>query len=122
MARPTLCRKELFPSTMGVHPGAAPGGPPRIVEDPVAFARSSGWGRADPTEVRQVADGTHKDLYVDSTVGPLAHAACPLFVDSDQDLEALTERFDDLLMDGEDITSFMCSDRLGLCPSVRDEL
>lgn len=112
-----LCNKKRFPKTMGVILGETDRA--KVVEDAVEFARSSGWGFKDPTELDRVADGTHKDLHVDQKIGGHLAAVCPLWVEGQ--LKHLERNLEEILQDGEEVAHFLCARQLGFC-ARRDDL
>eukprot|EP00405_Crypthecodinium_cohnii_P050342 CAMPEP_0206605412 /NCGR_PEP_ID=MMETSP0325_2-20121206/50400_1 /ASSEMBLY_ACC=CAM_ASM_000347 /TAXON_ID=2866 /ORGANISM="Crypthecodinium cohnii, Strain Seligo" /LENGTH=224 /DNA_ID=CAMNT_0054120951 /DNA_START=111 /DNA_END=785 /DNA_ORIENTATION=- len=118
MAKDSICASSRFSDRMGV--GHRVGKyPPRLVEDAVQFARGSGFGHKDPTELKRVADGTHEELRRDRTVGPYVMTACFYWLDGL--LEPLSDALEDLLMDGRGLMDFVCNDHLKVCEN-RDEL
>mmetsp|Transcript_8271 Transcript_8271/g.21171 ORF Transcript_8271/g.21171 Transcript_8271/m.21171 type:complete len:114 (+) Transcript_8271:136-477(+) len=90
----------------------------KLVEDAVAFARGSGYGHKDKTELERVADGTHEELWRDRTVGAHAANACEKWMEGL--LPMVKEKFEDMLMDGETLNDLICVEHLQLCRDLKD--
>merc|ERR1712060_704402 len=119
MGSATVCRGERFTDRMGV--ATAHGDiPTRVLEDAVAYAKSSGYGRADATELQRVFDGTHADTFRVPSLSQDVSTLCPVWLEGV--LPQLPASLEDLLMDGRPVTAFACSDHLRLCPEHSEEL
>mmetsp|Transcript_37758 Transcript_37758/g.82917 ORF Transcript_37758/g.82917 Transcript_37758/m.82917 type:complete len:212 (+) Transcript_37758:42-677(+) len=114
-----LCAPDRFPDTMGVSQHSA-SWLSSVHKDALEYARRAGFGMQDKTELPRVAAGTHETLNVDSSMPHLVRSACSLWT-GDEDLKAISENLDDLMMDGTPVIDFVCGDRLGVC-KLRDEL
>merc|ERR1719277_154353 len=103
---------------MGVAKGNEKGSS-KIIQDVVSYARGAGWGHHDKTELQQVAVGTHKDMFVDKTIGRNVLAVCPKWRAGV--LAPLADKVEEMLMDGEDVAPWICIDHLEVCPPRKDK-